>query len=274
MVAKTAPKKSAAKAKPSTAVATMPKAALPENYEEAQAADIASFKSRLAVSETNKIQVTQDKFFKVPVQGGDSEKVEEIAGIIVEFAARKNYYSTQFDRDNPIPPDCHAIGFVNHDNLMPQETALNAQCDNCRGCAMNKFEKLPNGKWKAKECKDSYRLALLAPDDDGSGRLMTLDISSTGIKAFDKYVRTLAAVQKAPYNVVTVFSFDPTSEYPSVRFEQGNDVPKQAVGFVLQAREEAAALVSKEPNLEVEEKPAAKPARKLSAPKKPMKKAA
>lgn len=250
--AKTAAKKPAAKA--GTAVA-LKSASLPANYD--QDAAINAFKNRLAVSESNKIQVTQDKYFKVPVKDGDAVKEDVIYGIIVDFAARKNYYDQPFDRDNPIPPQCHAIGFVAHDSLLPAETALDAQSDTCKTCAQNKFVQQPNGKWSPKECKDSYRLAILAPDDDGEGRLMTLEISSTGIKAFDTYVRSLAKVQKTPFQVVTEFFFDPDSEYPSVRCAANADVPKNAIGFVLQQQEAALQLVSREPNLEVEEQPAA-----------------
>lgn len=263
-----------AKAPAKTAVTVKAKGQLPANYEESQAADIAAFKNRLAVSDTNKIAVTQDKFFKVPVAGSDSQKTQTVAGIIVDFAARKNYYSVPFNRDNPVPPDCFAIGFVAHDNLMPSENAPEAQCDNCRGCAHNKFEKLPTGKWKAKDCGDMYRLAIVAPDDSGEGRLMTIDISSTGTKAFDKYVRTLAQLQKAPYNVVTEFSFDPQSDYPSVRCESLTDVPKQAIGFVLSLREEAERLVTMEPNLDGYAEKVAQAKKALPAPRKPAKKAA
>lgn len=267
-------KKPAAKAASKTAVAiATPKMALPANYEETHQADISAFKNRLAASESNKIQVTQDKFFKVPVPNDDPQKVHTVSGIIVDFAARKAYYESGFDPKNPMPPECFAIGFVAHDNLIPSENAPNGQHNACRGCAQNQWEKDAKGGWIPPNCKTSYRLALLAPDDNGEGRLLTLDISSTGTKAFDKYVRKLAAVQKAPYNVVTEFSFDPDSDYPSVRCEELNDVPSTAVGFVLSTRDEALGLVAREPNLEdYEEKKAS--TKKLPAPKRGLKKAA
>lgn len=246
-----------------TAVAKIKAAPLPADYDE-QAA-INAFKSRLSVSETNKIQVTQDKHFKVPMAGGDAEKVNVISGIIVDFSSRKNFYENGFDRDNPTPPNCFAIGFMAHDNLLPDEDSPEAQGETCRACARNQWEKDAKGKWIAPECKSSYRLALIAPDDDGKGRLLTLDLSSTATKEFDKYVRSLANLQKAPYHVVTEFSFDPKSEYPSVRCEMINEVPKNGLGFIVGLRDEATTLVSRKPNLEgFEEKVAAK---RLPAPK-------
>lgn len=254
-----------------TAVAKLKTASLPANYTETQEADINAFKSRLAVSESNKIQVTQDKYFKLPSKDGDSTKIKTISGIIIDFSSRKAYYEHGFDRDNPTPPGCFAVGFAAHDNLMPSDNSPEKQSDTCRNCAQNKFEQLPNGKWKAKNCKDSYRLALLAPDDDGEGKIMTLDISATATREFDKYVRSLASNHSAPYNVITEFSFDPKSEYPSVRCINIGDVPKTAIGFVLAQRDNATQLIAKEPSTEgFEEKVMAK---RLPAPK-PRKKAA
>jgi hypothetical protein len=260
--------------KPSTALAT-PKVALPTNYDEVQQADISAFKNRLAVTESNKISVTQQGDFKVPVPGDDPIKSKTISGIIVDFASRKAFYSSGFDRDNPIPPDCFAIGFVAHDNLLSDEDSPNRQNETCKGCSRNVWEKDAQGKWIPPECKSSYRLALLAPDDDGSGRLMTLDLSSTAIKEHDKYVRALSNKQLAPYNVVTEFFFDPNSEYPSVRSRDIAEVPRTALGFVLSTRDDALGIVTRKPNLDgFEEKKAAASKRKLPAPKKPLKKAA
>ena len=259
-----AAKKPAAKAAPSTAVTKLKAAPLPADYNEQDA--INQFKSRLTVSETNKIQVTQDKHFKVPVAGSDPVKVQTIAGIIVDFASRKAFYEAGFDRDNPTPPNCFAIGFMAHDNLLPDDESPEVKAETCRSCGENQWEKDAKGKWIPPNCKSSYRLALIAADDDGQGRLMTLDLSSTACKEFDKYIRSLANAQKAPYNVVTEFTFDPKSEYPSVRCEVVNDVPKNAIGYIVQLRDEATALVAKKPNLEgFEEKVVAK---RLPAPKK------
>jgi hypothetical protein len=245
-----------ATAKKSTAVA------LPENYEVQQAADVAAFRSRMGgSSENNRISVTQDKKFKV----GDT-KTDSISGIIVDFVARKNHYEGAFDKDNVSPPTCFAIGFAKHDNLIPSENSPEAQADACRNCALNKFEKLPTGKWKPKVCKDSYRLALIAPDDDGQAKLFTLDISSTGVRDFEKYVASLSNLQKAPYNVVTDFSFDPKSDYPSVRCVSGKDTPVHLLAPIASARNEAVTMIQQEPKLEgFQEKVVAK---RLPAPKK------
>jgi hypothetical protein len=233
----------------STALANV-KSTLPANFEEQHAADIARFKERLAVSESSRIQVTQDKHFKVPNGDAQTDKVATVRGIIVDFSTRKAYYEADFDRDNPAPPNCFAIGFTQHDNLLPDPASPDPQHDICRGCQHNSFTQLPNGKWQAKGCKDTYRLALISPDGSGDAKLMTLDVSATSVREFDKYVRGLANMGKAPYQVITEFSFDPAKEYPSVRFSMDDDVPRNAMGMVVDQRDEAAKLVALPPNLD------------------------
>jgi hypothetical protein len=250
----TAKKTPAAKpaAKPatkSTALANV-KSTLPANFEDRQADDVARFKSRLALSESNRIAVTQDKQFKVPNGDEQSEKSAEVRGIIVDFATRKAFYEGAFDRENPAPPNCFAIGFTQHDNLIPEDASPDKQSEACKGCSQNAFVQLANGKWQPKACKDSYRLALVSPDGSGDTKLMTLDISATAVRAFDKYVRALANMGKAPYQVITRFSFDPAQDYPSVRFEADEDVPKNAIGMIMELMDEASQVVALHPNLD------------------------
>jgi len=247
-----------ATAKKTPAVPAKAKPSLPANYEDKVQSDLAAFKSRLAVQETNAIRVTQDKKFKVPFDG-DDVKVDAISGIIIDFAAHKRYYETDFDRDNPVPPNCFAVGFLPHDQLTPSESAPEMQCeegDTCKLCSRNKFVQTANGKWLPKDCKDSYVIAMIAPDSD---KLMTLSISSTAIKAFDKYIRELASNGFAPYQVVTEFTFDPKSDYPSVRPAMTKAVPKDVMGVVMSVRDDAIPLVSQEPKTDgFEEKVVAK----------------
>ncbi len=260
------PIKPAAKVGPKkTGIALKSNMQLPADFKDRKAANIAAFKSRLAVADSSKIAVTQDKKFKLPSQAGDTIKVDTVCGIIIDFAAHKRFYETSFDKDNPVPPNCYAVGFQAHDSLIPADTSPEAQSELCKGCERNKFTQNAAGKWLPKDCKDHYTLALLAPDDNGDGKLMTLNISSTGIKAFDKYVRDLANEGKALYEVLTEFSFDPKSDYASVRCAFVEDIPQSGLGLIVSVQEEAMRLVSQEPVIDgFEEKVVAK---RLPAPK-------
>lgn len=245
-----------------TAVAKA-KPALPANFQDQVQNDLAAFKSRLATVESNAIRVTQDKKFRVP-HDGEAVKVDTITGIIVDFAAHRRLYEGVFDRENPTPPTCFAVGFVPHAQLEPSMNSPENQNPEggCTSCSKSEWKKDAKDKWIVPPCKESFVLALIAPDSD---ELMTLSVSSTAVKHFTKYVRDLAASGKTPYQVVTHFSFDPKEEYPSVRFTNDKDVPKDVMGVVMSVRDDAIALVSQEPKTDgFEEKVVAK---RLPAPK-------
>lgn len=240
--------------KKTTAVAK-PKVQLPADFQDRKAADLAAFKSRLATPETNKINVTQDKKFKLPSPTGDIIKVDKVAGIIVDFAAHKRYYEFGYDKDDTMPPNCYAVGFVAHDNLTasdnsPEPQNVNADTGEspCRGCARNKWEKDAKGGWIKPDCQSRYELVVLAAD--GEGKLMTLGISSTGTKAFDKYLSELASSGKAPYEVITEFTFDPKVDYASVRCEMVGEVEDDVLVVALNNRDDATRMAEREPNVD------------------------
>lgn len=250
-------------AKPKTAVQKA-KVDLPANVQAAMANDIASFQNRLAAPTGNRIAVTQDRKFRAP--GGD--KFDRIAGVVVDFIAKKAWYPNPYDKDNIVPPHCFGLGFVAHSAMEPSENSPERQCETCATCPKNAFGSAENGKGKA--CKDSYVLALLGPnaDEEEGSPLMTLEISATGIKPFEKYVRDLAReTNKAPYAFVTEFSMDDTVDYASVRCGFPTEASPALIDMALSRREEAAALLSTEPDVSgFEEKMASlKPQKKAPA---------
>jgi hypothetical protein len=222
--------------------------------------------------ESNKISVTQDKKFKLPDADGEIVKVDTVAGVIVDFAAQMRWYEHAYNKDETVPPNCFAVGFASHRQLSPSGTSPEPQVKlptstdekdtrgtTCGTCERFKFEKDAKGNWLPPECKARYVLAIIAADDAGDGKLMKLEISSTGTQAFEKYIRDLSASGRAPYQVVTKFSFDPKKDYASVRCEKLADAPPAAVVAALNIRDEATRVVSQEPSVEgFEEKVAAK----------------
>lgn len=256
-----------AKAPSKTAVAPMKAVPLPATYSEDRAAAKAAFMSKIAAGQTgeaNRIAVTQDKKFKVPVDG-EFQKVDTISGIIVAFTAMRNWYEGEFDRENPAPPNCFAIGDNSFDALVPSPNSPDIQNEgnSCGTCALGKFEKDSKGKWIAPACKSKFRLAIVAPGQD---QLMTVDISSTGTKEFIKYIKSIYAQEKDFCEVVTEFSFDAASDYPSVRCREVGMVPEKSRGLIANLEDEAKGLVSKEPDVSTFEE--AVVAKRLPAPKK------
>ena len=245
----------------STAVVSKAKLDLPAHIAEKNARDIEAFQQRLGAATGKRIAVTQDRRFRSP----DGEKHDVIHGVIVDFIAKKAWYQGAYDPDNIVPPNCFALDFLPHDRLEPSDNSPDKQNEACSDCPKNAFKSAENGKGKA--CKDAYILALLPPDADEDSSLMTLEISATGIKPFEKYVRDLARdYGKAPYNFITEFGMDDTVDYASVRCR--NPVLDTRLTILADARrEEAAKLLAKEPDVtEFEAKVTAKS--KLAAPKK------
>lgn len=270
----TAPKKPAAKAASKTAVATVKRAqvALPEDYEAKMAAEVASFQNRMAAPTGNGIGVTQDRKFRSP----DDTKHDTISGVIVDFVARNRWYVNEFDKDETVPPNCFAIDFATHDALTRSDNSPDPQGDgDCRTCPKGQWGSckggtLEGGTKKGKACKNEYVLALLAPS--GEGPLMTLTLSATALKPFDKYVRDLSRDFKAaPYAFLTEFFMDDKVDYSSVRCGSPEDIRgTELFAIAFSRRDEARALLEKEPDVsEFEEKVGSKMRSALKAPKKP-----
>ena len=244
----------AAKKSSGTAVAQRAQVQLPAEVQEQMAADIAAFQSRMSAPTGNRIAVTQDKKFR----NAAGDKYDSLSGVIVDFVAKKAWYEGAYDKDNIVPPNCFALGFVPHDALEPSENSPEAQCEDCKSCPKNAFKSADNGKGKA--CKDSYILALLPPDAEEGATLVTLELSATAIKPFEKYVRDLARdFGKAPYCFVTEFFFDDKSDFPSVRCGNPQAADGNLIALAFGLREDAQKLLSAEPSVaEFEEKVVAK----------------
>jgi hypothetical protein len=259
----------ATKPKAGTAVAVArAKVNLPAHLQ-AGGDEVAAFQQRLSAPSGNKISVTQDKKFSMPPTDAfpAGAKMEVIHGVIVDFIAKKNWYEGAFNRDNIVPPNCFALDFVTHDSLLPSENSPDIQGEACKTCAMNQWEPVaPGSQKKKKACQDKYVLALLAPDAAEGAPLITLELSATAIKAYDKYVRDLANdYGLPPYAFVTEFSFDPNQTYASIRCGNPEPVGKALYELAKSKREEAITVLRVEPQTsEFEEKVVAA---RLPAPK-------
>ena len=179
--------------------------------------------------------------------------------IVLDSAYEHVFYPHAFDPDALRSPDCWAVGRVESELTPDHEDVENKQADACEGCPMNEWgSDLEGGKGKA--CKDSYILALLPPDAEEGAPLVTLELSATAIKPFEKYVRDLARdFGKAPYCFVTEFYFDDASDFPSVRCGSPQIADSGLIALAYSQREEANKLLSVEPQTgDFEEKVVAK----------------
>lgn len=260
-------KKTPTKPGAGTAVATRNNHAV-VNVKEQMAAQLAKLADKTAPATGNKIRITQDKQFELP----DGTKTRDpLQLVIVEFSSRNTYYLSAFDKDNPEPPACFAIG-DNPRTLVPADNSPEKQSDACSSCPMNAFGTAANGKGKA--CKNSRLLAVLPPDAADDTPLWTLEVSPTALKGFDGYVNNVARTfQAPPIGVITTVGLSESFDFPSLTF--GEPVVNENVAVHMARLAEATELVNAEPDVSQfgAEKPAAKtPSRKMPASKTPARK--
>jgi hypothetical protein len=237
-----------AKPKSKTAVATA-KTNLPANLQQEMAAELASFQKRLAAPSGDKIKCGK-RGFALP--NGDT--AETLSVIIVDFVSVNKYYENGYDENNIVPPNCIAIG-LEPSGLIPSDNSPDKQNDACASCWANQWKSAQKGNGKA--CSNRKLLAVMSPDDDGTGPLMIVDVSSTGLKSFDSYVSSVARTfQRPPRGVITEITYDPNLDYVSLRF--GNPQPCTPEQFALaySRKEEAMTRLLTEPDLTQAEAPA------------------
>lgn len=192
-----------------TAVAKA-KTTLPANLSADLQAELEALKNRIAAPSGDRIQITQDKLFKLP----NGENSDTLTCIIVDFVNANFFYESGYQKGEITPPACFAIG-VNTAELAPSTNSPEAQHDKCSGCWANQF----GSAGKGKACANTKLLAVLPPDADQETPLMILKVSATGIKPFDSYVGSVArSFQRPPRGVITEISFDPNVTYASLRF--------------------------------------------------------
>ena len=244
-----------------TAVATA-KSNLPANLQADLAAEMESFKTRLAAPTGDQIKV-DDKVFKLP--NGDT--CDTLSVIIVDFVAYNKYYEGAYNPNNIVPPNCFSIG-LEPASMVPSANSPDKQADACGSCWANQFKSSSNGNGKA--CQNRIRLAVMAPDDDGSGPLMLLEVSSTALKSFNSYVASVARTfQRPPRGVITEISCDPNLKYDSLRFSNPQPCTPELFALAHSRKQEAQERLMVEPDVSTQaEAPAAKPGRGLKAPAK------
>lgn len=239
----------------STAVATVKKnAGALVDIAAQMKAELAGLADRTAPASGDKIQL-KGKQFSMP----DGSKADSIEVVIVDFMAVNNYYEGTYDAKNITPPTCFAIGQI-PTTLVPSKNAPVLQSDTCSACPMNVFGSSGDGK----ACKNQRRLAVLPPEADADTPLWILDVSPTGLKSFDGYVRSAASkFGVLPIGLITTITFDDQVDYPSLRF--GEPKPNVSMEQHWPRRGEAMERLLQEPDVSSYAAPAKPGARKAPA---------
>jgi len=253
--AKTATKPAAkTAAKPAgTAIAIKKSSGGLVSIQEKMAQELAALAGRTAPGGGDKIQV-KDKMFHLP----DGSTAASLDVVIVDFMGVNNFYEGTYNPKAIVPPTCFAIGQV-ISTMAPSDNSPVKQSDECASCPMNQFGSNNAGK----ACKNMRRVAVLPPDADDDTPLWVIDVSPTGLKSFDGYVRSAASkFGSLPIGLITTITLDESVDYPSLRF--GNPQPNENMEVHWERRAEALDRLSQEPD--VSSYQAAPPPRGRAAP--------
>ncbi len=216
------------------------------NIKEQLAAMMAKQSGMTGAASGIKVRITQDKQFALP----DGTKTREpLELIVLGFNSRNDFYESDFDKDNIVPPTCFAIGDI-PTQLVPSPNSPEKQSTACAGCPMNEF----GSKGKGKACKNSRVLAVMRPgvhlDDNGERvdqPIWLLQVSPTAVKVWDSYVKEVQRNFNAPpLCVITTVDFA-DSDYPTVEFT--NAAPHDDLEYAFSRAEEAAQLLAQEPDV-------------------------
>lgn len=215
---------------------------VPINWEEQLSKESQDIGKRIQAGSGNRIRANGNTSFTLP--GG--AQAPTITGVIVDFISKNAFYDRPFDRDNPSPPACYAIGEI-PSTLAPPKDVPDRQADNCATCPLNQFGSADNGKGKA--CKNQRVLAILPEDASSDEEMMTLEVPPGSVQKFDGYVAGLAAKHKTvPIGVVTEISLDKDQQYFSPRFDVNRPLQGKELGTFMPRRDEAKKMIATPPD--------------------------
>ena len=260
--AKKAPAKTAAKSAPKNEVAVRKSGGAvmsPADIKARLEAMTKAQEGKTAPVGGNRIRLTQDKQFALP----DGSKTRDpLQLVVVDFLSRNEFYENAFDKNNPEPPGCFAIGDIPL-RLVPSDNSPNKQAETCAECPMNVFGSRGDGK----ACKNGRMLAVMPVRGDGetdedlaNAPIWLMQVSPTALKAWDGYVKDVQRQYGVPpLGVITEVGFSEAVTYAQLTFSSVG--PNEDVHVALDRVDEAKDLLNEEPDVSTYGQEKAKPAK-------------
>lgn len=187
-------------------------------------------KATLPVAQAGKIK-TKGKKFTLP--GGQPQE-GPMDVIVVGWRFTNNLFEGTYNPNNIQPAVCHSSGRVEAD-MMPHTSSTKPQADTCAECPKNQWGS--NGKGKA--CKNGARLAVIPPNPTADTSPLVIDVTPTGMTSWIKYVNGLQARGVLPIQVITEVDFEPSVDYPTLRFRADKMHENLATAFALREAADA-----------------------------------
>jgi hypothetical protein len=204
--------------------------------------DLEDLRSRIAAPTGDKIKL-ENKRFKMP--NGDS--LDYLDVVIVDFVYSNRYYTTGYEKDNIVAPDCFSINPLEKE-LSPSPNSPDIQCQTgCASCPKNQY----GSKGKGKACSNRIVMAVLPQDAGPETPFVILDIPPTSIKGFAQYVNSIArGLQRPPFGVVTHIEQDPSETYAKCVFSDPQVIEDgEFIALLRSRREEARERLLVEPDV-------------------------
>lgn len=172
--------------------------------------DLAKIKDQTEGVSVEKVRLSA-KGFKAP----DGSVTETIQCVVLDFVSENNHYEAAYDKDNPTPPDCTAVG-RNPAQLAPRPDLETKISDKCLGCPQNEFG---SGPGNSKGCKNTRSLVLMSENADVDTPMWNMVIPPGSIRFWDTYVSGTLRGKHAvtPICVLTEFTMDTSKDYASPR---------------------------------------------------------
>lgn len=140
------------------------------------------------------------QYLDTPVDGNEMDVV------VVGWSFERSYYSTAFDADNIVPPDCFALSLTGKDMGPDKDYGFGTVCETCEH---NQWGTARGGKGKGKACGERRRLVVAPADIVKQGtlegaELAMLKVPVTSIKNWGTYINKLrSGLARPAWAVVT-----------------------------------------------------------------------
>lgn len=218
------------------------------NIREELKKEAAAIQNRIGAPGGDIIRSTQDKHFVLPDGTKDNKPLRMV---ILDFVSINQFFDRPFKKGEESPAACFAIS-ATPKGMIPSKNSPDLQSETgCDTCPNNEFGS--NGAGKA--CSNGRLLALTQDSDDPEAPIWLLKVSSTAIKGFDAYVKSIQSqFETPPVGVVTEIYFDPNVTYASLRF--GNPSPNENLDIHFDRRATAMQRLLTEPDVSQYKPPA------------------
>lgn len=217
-----------------TAIATL------EDLKKQLAAKLQNQKANLPPPSGSKIRL-KDKQFCLP----DEQILDTLEVAVLGYSFVNTKYKGRYVPGVIDAPICWSVG-RNANEMFPNEKSKTKKSDNCQECPLNEWGSDPNGG-RGKDCKNSIRVAITAPDGNEKSPVYILELPPTSTTSFVKAVRALENSGTILQSTVVRFTMDEKTTYARVETEvlKGVTISESLIPHLMTLMERADQLLDR-----------------------------